>query len=687
MRDPKGSSIEGRTLGSYEILRRLGQGGIGAVYEARHIRTGRRYAVKALLPDSEQDAASVQRFQREAKTLAALGHASIVAVHDFDVSEGTPFLVMDLLEGEDLAQRLERGALPVEDTLHIVEHVADALSAAHAQGILHRDLKPSNVFLARRAGDYERAMLLDFGLAKFLDGNDPRLTASGATMGTPLYMSPEQARGETIDVRSDVYSLGAILFECLTGTPPFGGDNLAVIISKVLTQPAPTLRERNAAAPARFEPLVASALAKDPAARPQTVDAFRESLAAVRSALGIPQTAYTPAEVAVASARTGPATAHAPTALATPRVEAPRGLAATSEGPPRPDHSLAATTPRGESVPAARDPSAVKIVALAVGSLLLVIGGAAGALYWNAHRDSPTIAAQTPVETPPPVAPSEPRIELRADLRDTMASEPESPTEPSEPRMHGMERRRPPAAPTPRTTMAPAPPSGDALAVLAARQRGLIDGQRGLAERRIATYTAFKEDVVRFERGLSETRRPPTCDARPDLSRHLQSEPSLHTTVDAIDRSLQRLCDAFDAWESPSPQARVRMADLPERFARARRDIERRDEERLPAAERDELLRLLDAAERASRAGGRFPCGTPEFAALQTHAASLGATAAQPALQMSRNLQSLCNTLEHHRIAPAVRQVHNSVRTAQQVADQLIAAQRRLLESLDAVPR
>src|SRR5262249_10823333 len=154
----------------YRVEKVLGAGGIGAVYSAVHVRTGRRYAVKVLLPHAALRPSSIPRFRAEAQALASIGHAGIVAIHDFDVTEdGLTFLVMDLLEGEDLQRRISRGPLNLENALRIITDVSDALTAAHDLGFVHRDLKPANIFLAKRPGDSERATLLDFGLAKMLE--------------------------------------------------------------------------------------------------------------------------------------------------------------------------------------------------------------------------------------------------------------------------------------------------------------------------------------------------------------------------------------------------------------------------------------------------------------------------------------------------------------------------------------
>ncbi|MCB9617376.1 MAG: serine/threonine protein kinase, partial [Sandaracinus sp.] len=306
--DRQSDPLLGRTLGGvYAVERRLGTGGFGAVYAGRHLRTGRRYALKVLRPDRALVSPEArERFRREAEALASLGHAGIVAVHDYASSDGFDYLVMDLLEGEDLASRLAAGPLPLSEALRIVEQIADALSLAHHQGIVHRDLKPANVFLARertpssdahRASQLsdestERAVLLDFGLAKSTGGG-PSLTASGEALGTPQYMAPEQASGDHIDARTDVYALGAILFEMLSGHPPFDGPSPAAVLVKSLTTPAPSLRG-TPGVPSHVADAVAHALAKEPDLRPASATDFVAYLRAERPESLVPETRAMP---------------------------------------------------------------------------------------------------------------------------------------------------------------------------------------------------------------------------------------------------------------------------------------------------------------------------------------------------------------------------------------------------------
>jgi len=275
--------------GTYRIEGHLGSGGMGAVYSARHERTGRRYAVKTLLPDAQFSPDAIRRFEREATAASALGHPGIVAVHDFHATEaGLFYLVMDLLEGETLDQRLTRvGSLAWADARVALEAGA-ALAAAHDAGLLHRDLKPANIFLASNPGGAERVVLLDFGLAKPIsDAAVSKLTSTGAAVGTPLYMAPEQARGEAVDVRCDVYGLGAVLYEMLTGTPPFFDRTLAAVYARLLTESAPSaVRAAVHPVPAVVDDLLGCALAKTPGERFETVRAFLGAIANVGAGAG-----------------------------------------------------------------------------------------------------------------------------------------------------------------------------------------------------------------------------------------------------------------------------------------------------------------------------------------------------------------------------------------------------------------
>lgn len=280
---PPHARIEaGTTLNAtYQLEAPLGAGGMGEVWVARHVRTQRKYAVKLLPASALGNVEAIKRFEREALAASALGHPNIVGVHDFHREGATPYLVMDLLEGETLESRLGRvGSLPWDDAKRIALELASALEAAHTAGLLHRDLKPSNVCLVPQPGGKERAVLLDFGLVKPTDeAAVSRITMTGMALGTPLYMSPEQARGEPLDVRSDVYALGAVLFEMLTGAPPFFERTIAAVYRRLLSEPAPSVSSVSARpCPPGVDRLLSSVLAKEKDARPPTARAFADGL-------------------------------------------------------------------------------------------------------------------------------------------------------------------------------------------------------------------------------------------------------------------------------------------------------------------------------------------------------------------------------------------------------------------------
>ncbi len=230
----------GKTLGHYEILEPLGKGGMGEVYRARDTKLDRDVAIKVLPEDFATDPDRLARFEREAKLLAALNHANIGAIHGLEESDDVRFLVLELIEGQTLEQRLMKGALPVPEALDIARQIAEALEAAHDNGVVHRDVKPANVLLTAKGG----VKVLDFGIAKntMLDANvaataqATNLTTDGTLMGTPPYMSPEQIRGEEADKRADIWSFGCVLYEALTGKRAFDretvADTLAAIIER-----------------------------------------------------------------------------------------------------------------------------------------------------------------------------------------------------------------------------------------------------------------------------------------------------------------------------------------------------------------------------------------------------------------------------------------------------------------------
>jgi hypothetical protein len=250
----------------FKIDRLAGSGGMGTVYRALDRSSGKHVALKVL---GNPDPTGVTRFEHEARILAELHHPRIVRHVAHGVTpEGEPYLAMEWLEGESLAERLRRGALSVEDSISLTRAAAEALGAAHARDVVHRDIKPSNLFLVEN--DLAGLKVLDFGIAR-MALTLGTFTQTGSVMGTPGYMAPEQARGERVclDARADVFSLGAVLFECLTGRPAFEGQHVMALLAKLLMEEAPRLREISPTLPEELDELVARMLAKDPESRPR----------------------------------------------------------------------------------------------------------------------------------------------------------------------------------------------------------------------------------------------------------------------------------------------------------------------------------------------------------------------------------------------------------------------------------
>ncbi len=263
---------------AYTIEGEVGRGGMGVVYRARDERLQRRVAIKVLPPELAFQRDIRERFTREAQTAARLSHPHIVPIHSVGEGQGLVYFVMGYVDGESVAARLRRrGRLPVEEVRRIMKETADALGAAHALSVIHRDIKPDNILLEGTRG---RVMVTDFGIAKALStGSGATLTGIGVAIGTPAFMSPEQAAGErTIDGRSDLYSLGIVAYQMLTGTLPFSAPSVAGILMKQITEPAPDLRTSRPDTPEDLALAIARCLEKDPENRWPTADALRRAL-------------------------------------------------------------------------------------------------------------------------------------------------------------------------------------------------------------------------------------------------------------------------------------------------------------------------------------------------------------------------------------------------------------------------
>jgi len=291
-------SLIGRKVGSYQVIALLGAGGMGEVYEARDIKLGRNVAIKVLPKDFTHDADRLARFQREAKMLASLNHPNIATIHGLEESGGVQYLVMELVPGETLADRVKAGTVPVKEALKIAVQIAEALEAAHEKGIIHRDLKPANVKVTPEG----RVKVLDFGLAKAFASEsevdltqEATLSEEGRILGTPAYMSPEQARGKTVDKRTDIWAFGCVLYEMLTGKQAFCGETLSDTIAAVLAKD-PTWEALPPAPPAKVRDLPRRCLQKDAQRRLRDIGDARID---IEEALAAPAMAATTSAAAI----------------------------------------------------------------------------------------------------------------------------------------------------------------------------------------------------------------------------------------------------------------------------------------------------------------------------------------------------------------------------------------------------
>jgi serine/threonine-protein kinase len=272
------ANLVGKTLGNYQIVERIGRGGMAEVYKGYHSKLDRDVAIKILHGFLAEGEDFLARFEREAKAVASLRHQNIVQIHDFDVHDENYYMVMEFVDGETLTEKLKTMAksgetLPLNEVNSIVRQVAEALAYAHKQGIIHRDIKPSNILIDKDG----QTFLTDFGIAKI--ASSTQFTTTGALIGTPAYMSPEQCKGIELTHVSDLYSLGVIIFEMLAGEAPYNSETPLSVLQKHITEPVPSLYEFRADLPSSFANIISKTLAKEPEDRFQTAIEISDALA------------------------------------------------------------------------------------------------------------------------------------------------------------------------------------------------------------------------------------------------------------------------------------------------------------------------------------------------------------------------------------------------------------------------
>lgn len=436
---PPSSTLIG---GKYELVKMIGRGGMGSVWEGRHQSLGTSVAIKFIDKEFAESGEARQRFDNEARAAAAIQSKHAIQIHDHGVTDdGRPFIVMEMLRGEPLDKRLERTQrMSLQETARMIHQVCRALARAHNKHIVHRDLKPENIFLVHGPDDDEAvAKVLDFGIAKIRNADGQSLTNStktGAVLGTPYYMSPEQARGlRSIDHRSDLWSLGVIVFRCVTGTLPFDGESLGDLLVKICTSPVPVPSERLPGLPPAFDAWFARAMAREPGERFSSAQELSEALA---FACGISLGGQPRSSLAGAAGALGGALASSGGLAQTPQPSAANAASQGHSGTSAPFTSSGQRRAGGGSV-------------LWIGGLafLVIVGAGGAAVYRFSQTKTAAVVEPAGEETAPPKKVKAPAAQPAAN---TVTTEPDKPGK----RLPNEEPSPPPAATEAETPKKPA---------------------------------------------------------------------------------------------------------------------------------------------------------------------------------------------------------------------------------------
>ena len=413
----QGTDLVGETIAQYYVLKKLGEGGMGQVYLAEHVKMGRKSALKVMNPSMVHDADAVQRFNREAKNASRINHTNVAAIYDFgETPDGMVFLAMEFVEGEPLTKLIERqGPLPPKRVADIIQQTAEALTVAHDMGIVHRDLKPDNIMLTKNRDGTDCVKVVDFGIAKAGDNEAQKVTKTGLVVGTPEYMSPEQLSGDKLDGRSDIYSLALVAFNCFTGKLPFPSETVQEAMIMRLTDRPRTLAEMRPEItwPSQLEAVMVQALARDANQRYQKASEFGRDL--VRSVSQMASTIVAeagtqvlniPATRVSMSAQGGPSGPTLQTPAAVPGTGAPAGGGRTV-AQAAPAGAVTATPPVGTGYIPEPAPPAKSKAPLAIGGVVGALA-LAGVVFVMTQKDDGTrtdAGAGAPGGTPTTQAP------------------------------------------------------------------------------------------------------------------------------------------------------------------------------------------------------------------------------------------------------------------------------------------